>query len=128
MVDSLPAFAENAAEHPGTVRNYPVIAEALLASASPQVRNLATLGGNLLQRTRCGYFRDVVTPCNKLVPQSAKREKVPDVLESHELQLLLSKLAVRERTLALLDAATGLRVSEILALRWDDVDFKNLEI
>ncbi len=64
----------------------------------------------------------------KLVRQSAKREKVPDVLELHELQLLLSKLAVRERTLAVLDAATGLRVSELLALRWDDVDFKNLEI
>ena len=64
----------------------------------------------------------------QLVRQSAKREKVPDVLELAELQLLLSKLAVRERTLALLDAATGLRVSELLALRWDDVDFKNLEI
>ena len=69
-VDSSPAFAENAAEHPGIVRNYPVIAEALLASASPQVRNLATLSGNLLQRTRCGYFRDVVTPCNKREPGS----------------------------------------------------------
>ena len=64
----------------------------------------------------------------KLVRQSAKREKVPDVLELHELQLLLSKLAVRERTLALLDAATGLRGSELLALRWDDVDFKGLGI
>ena len=50
--------------------NFPVIAEALLASASPQIRNLATLGGNVLQRTRCGYFRDVVTPCNKRVPGS----------------------------------------------------------
>jgi integrase len=60
--------------------------------------------------------------------QSAKREKVPDVLELWELQLLLSKLAVRERTLALLDAATGLRVSELLALRWSDVDFENLEL
>jgi integrase len=45
-----------------------------------------------------------------------------------ELQLLLSKLAVRERTLALLDTATGLRVSELLALRWGDVDFENLEL
>jgi len=64
----------------------------------------------------------------KLVRQSAKREKVPDILELSELQLLLSKLSVRERTLALLDAATGLRVSELLALRWDDIDFENLEI
>ena len=64
----------------------------------------------------------------KLVRQSAKREKVPEVLELAELQLLLSKLSVRERTLALLDAATGLRVSELLALRWIDVDFENLEL
>lgn len=49
---------------------YPVVAEALLASASPQVRNMATMGGNLLQRTRCLYFRDVATPCNKREPGS----------------------------------------------------------
>src|SRR5271155_2540605 len=64
----------------------------------------------------------------KLVRQSAKRMTAPDVLELAELQLLLSKLDVRERTLALLDAATGLRVSELLALRWRDVDFENLEL
>jgi integrase len=64
----------------------------------------------------------------KLVRQSAKRERTPDILELAELQLLLSKLSVRERTLALLDAATGLRVSELLALRWCDVDFGNLEL
>ena len=64
----------------------------------------------------------------KLVRQSAKRERIPDVLELTEIQLLLSKLGVRERTLALLDAGTGLRVSELLALRWLDVDFDNLEL
>jgi integrase len=64
----------------------------------------------------------------RLVRQSAKRERVPDVLELWEVQLLLSKLGVRERTLALLDAGTGLRVSELLALRWRDVDFGNLEL
>jgi integrase len=64
----------------------------------------------------------------QLVRQSAKREKVPDVLELAELQLLLTKLDVRERTLALLDAATGLRVSELLAIRWSDIDFDNLEL
>jgi integrase len=64
----------------------------------------------------------------KLVRQSAKRERVPDVLELSELQLLLSRLELRERTLVLLDAATGLRVSELLALRWEDVDFKALEL
>ena len=64
----------------------------------------------------------------KLVRESAKRERIPTILELSELQLILSKLAVRERTLALLDAGTGLRVSELLALRWRDVDFDNLEI
>jgi integrase len=64
----------------------------------------------------------------KLVRQSAKRERTPDFLELEEVQLLLTKLDVRERTLVLLDAATGLRVSELLALRWEDVDFKNLEL
>ena len=64
----------------------------------------------------------------KLVRQSAKRERTPDVLELAELQLLLSNLDVRERTLVLLDAATGLRVSELLALRWEDVNFKTLEL
>jgi integrase len=64
----------------------------------------------------------------KLVRQSAKRERVPDVLELSELQLLLSRLELRERTLVLLDAATGLRVSELLALRWEDVDFESLEL
>lgn len=52
------------------VQRYPVVAQALLASASPQVRNLATIGGNLLQRTRCGYFRDTAMACNKRSPGS----------------------------------------------------------
>jgi xanthine dehydrogenase YagS FAD-binding subunit len=56
--------------HPEVVRSFPVIAEALLASASPQLRNMATIGGNLLQRTRCGYFRDTGFACNKRVPGS----------------------------------------------------------
>src|SRR5919201_2940998 len=49
---------------------FPAVAEALSASAPPQVRNMATIGGNLLQRTRCVYFRDVATPCNKRQPGS----------------------------------------------------------
>jgi xanthine dehydrogenase YagS FAD-binding subunit len=53
------------AERPEVVSNYPVISQALLKSASAQLRNMASMGGNLLQRTRCGYFRDVSTPCNK---------------------------------------------------------------
>jgi xanthine dehydrogenase YagS FAD-binding subunit len=55
------------ARHPGV---YPVISEALLLSASQQLRNMASIGGNLLQRTRCGYFRDVAMPCNKREPGS----------------------------------------------------------
>jgi xanthine dehydrogenase YagS FAD-binding subunit len=49
---------------------YPVLAEALLDGASGQLRNLATVGGNLLQRTRCRYFQDVTKPCNKRDPGS----------------------------------------------------------
>lgn len=54
-----------------TVRErFPVLAQALLAGASGQLRNLATVGGNLLQRTRCPYFQDVTKPCNKRRPGS----------------------------------------------------------
>ena len=49
---------------------YPLVAEALLAGASGQLRNMATIGGNLLQRTRCLYFQDVSKPCNKRAPGS----------------------------------------------------------
>ncbi|NHD17894.1 MULTISPECIES: xanthine dehydrogenase family protein subunit M [unclassified Actinopolyspora] len=49
-------------------QRYPVLAQALLAGASGQLRNLATTGGNLLQRTRCSYFQDTSTPCNKREP------------------------------------------------------------
>ncbi|MEV6825927.1 xanthine dehydrogenase family protein subunit M [Amycolatopsis sp. NPDC051102] len=55
------------AAHPGV---YPVISRALLLSASQQLRNMASIGGNLLQRTRCTYFRDITMPCNKRVPGS----------------------------------------------------------
>jgi xanthine dehydrogenase YagS FAD-binding subunit len=51
-------------------KNYPAIAEALLSGASAQLRNAATVGGNLLQRTRCGYFYDTATRCNKRAPGS----------------------------------------------------------
>ncbi|MET7297432.1 xanthine dehydrogenase family protein subunit M [Embleya sp. NPDC005575] len=58
------------AAHPVVRERLPVLSRALLAGASPQLRNLATLGGNLMQRTRCGYFRDPAMPCNKRVPES----------------------------------------------------------
>jgi xanthine dehydrogenase YagS FAD-binding subunit len=51
-------------------KRYPVLSQALLAGASPQLRNMATTGGNLLQRTRCYYFYDTATPCNKREPGS----------------------------------------------------------
>ncbi len=61
----------DAAEHPAIRRDYPVIAQSLALAASPQLRNMASLGGNLLQRTRCPYFRDTAwTACNKRSPGS----------------------------------------------------------
>ncbi|MFI8916070.1 FAD binding domain-containing protein [Streptomyces sp. NPDC053513] len=56
------------AAHPAVRTRYPVLSQALLAGASPQLRNAATTGGNLLQRTRCPYFQDTSTPCNKRAP------------------------------------------------------------
>ena len=65
------ATMADVAAHPTVVEQFPVISEALLNSASPQVRNQATMGGNLLQRTRCPYFRDVgYGACNKRAPGS----------------------------------------------------------
>ena len=65
------ATMADVAAHPAVVEQFPVISEALLNSASPQVRNQATMGGNLLQRTRCPYFRDVgYAACNKRTPGS----------------------------------------------------------
>ncbi|MEW1692149.1 xanthine dehydrogenase family protein subunit M [Streptomyces sp. NPDC091265] len=58
------------AAHAEVRRHYPALAQALLAGASGQLRNMATVGGNLLQRTRCGYFTDLAKPCNKRVPGS----------------------------------------------------------
>src|SRR5437899_10453877 len=56
------------ANHPTVQRDYAVLSQALLAGASAQLRNMATTAGNLLQRTRCVYFRDTAMPCNKREP------------------------------------------------------------
>jgi xanthine dehydrogenase YagS FAD-binding subunit len=56
------------AHHPIVQRDYPVLSQALLSGASTQLRNRATTAGNLLQRTRCAYFRDTAMPCNKREP------------------------------------------------------------
>src|ERR1700687_5339142 len=64
------ALVRNAdlAHDPDFAKSYPAIAEALLSGASAQLRNAATVGGNLLQRTRCGYFYDTASACNKREP------------------------------------------------------------
>jgi xanthine dehydrogenase YagS FAD-binding subunit len=60
-----------AAENADVLKNYPVIAQSLMLAASQQIRNMASLGGNILQRTRCSYFRDVsYKECNKREPGS----------------------------------------------------------
>ncbi|MHA6492431.1 FAD binding domain-containing protein [Pseudomonas borbori] len=66
------ALVSNAdlAWHPDVERRYPLLSQALLAGASPQLRNMASTGGNLLQRTRCYYFYDSAVPCNKREPGS----------------------------------------------------------
>jgi xanthine dehydrogenase YagS FAD-binding subunit len=58
------------AYHPLVEQRYPVLASAIMAGASQQLRNMASTGGNLLQRTRCHYFYDIATPCNKREPGS----------------------------------------------------------
>ncbi|NEX62123.1 FAD binding domain-containing protein [Noviherbaspirillum galbum] len=65
------ALNSDAANHPLIRQRYPLLTQALLAGASPQLRNMATMGGNLLQRTRCYYFYDTAfDQCNKRVPGS----------------------------------------------------------
>jgi xanthine dehydrogenase YagS FAD-binding subunit len=75
----------DAADHPELRRRWPIIADALLASASPQLRNMATMGGNLLQRTRCGYFRDTGFACNKRLPGSG----CPAIIGNNRLLAIL---------------------------------------
>jgi xanthine dehydrogenase YagS FAD-binding subunit len=67
---SIGALATNTdtANHPLIRRNYPLLSQAIVAGASGQLRNMATNGGNLLQRTRCQYFYDTALPCNKREP------------------------------------------------------------
>ncbi len=69
---SIGALAKNSdtANHPLVRRGFPMLSQAILAGASPQIRNMATNGGNLMQRTRCAYFYDVATPCSKREPGS----------------------------------------------------------
>lgn len=69
-IGAMARMAEVAA-HPLIAQNFPAVSQALLVSASPQIRNMASIGGNLMQRTRCAYFRELTwTPCNKRNPGS----------------------------------------------------------
>ncbi|WP_324671300.1 xanthine dehydrogenase family protein subunit M [Hymenobacter sp. GOD-10R] len=72
-------------EHRLVLEQYPAISESLLLAASPQLRNMASIGGNLLQRTRCGYFRDPAFPCNKRVPGSGCPAQTGD---NHNLAIM----------------------------------------
>ena len=67
---SIGALAKNSdtANHPDIRKDYPLVSMAILAGASGQLRNMATNGGNLMQRTRCQYFYDIAMPCNKREP------------------------------------------------------------
>lgn len=69
---SIGAMARNSAitTNDIVINGFPLLSKAILAGASPQIRNMASTGGNLLQRTRCPYFYDVTTPCNKRTPGS----------------------------------------------------------
>ena len=69
VIGALARMAEVAA-HPETARLQPLIAEALIEGASPQLRNMASIGGNLMQRVRCPYFRMLDAACNKRDPGS----------------------------------------------------------
>jgi xanthine dehydrogenase YagS FAD-binding subunit len=111
------------AENESVRSDLPLVAIALAQSASPQLRNMATIGGNLLQRTRCPYFRDTATPCNKRAPKSGcgaldgeiRREAVLGTSE-HCIATHASDLAV---ALAALDATvhvTGLAGNREIAL------------
>ncbi|QJX48447.1 xanthine dehydrogenase family protein subunit M [Hymenobacter taeanensis] len=72
-------------EHPLVVQQFPAVSQSLLLAASPQLRNMASIGGNILQRTRCGYFRDPAFPCNKRVPGSGCPAQTGD---NHNLAIL----------------------------------------
>jgi xanthine dehydrogenase YagS FAD-binding subunit len=72
------------AYHPLIEKRYPLIASAILAGASAQLRNMASTGGNLLQRTRCAYFYDTGTPCNKREPGSGC-SAIPGVNRGHAI-------------------------------------------
>ncbi len=116
-------------------RRYPVLAQALLAGASGQLRNMATVGGNLLQRTRCAYFTDVTKPCNKRAPGTG----CPAIAGEHHNHAILgasphcvathpSDMAVALMALDAVvhvqggDGASGVRIADLYRLPGDRPD------
>jgi len=93
-------------------RRYPVLSQALLSGASGQLRNLATTGGNLLQRTRCVYFQDLTTPCNKRQPGSGC-----SALEGYHRELAVLTHHHAPRLAATDDAELAILQSEEVAFR-----------
>ncbi|MEU9331757.1 xanthine dehydrogenase family protein subunit M [Streptomyces sp. NPDC048290] len=77
------------AAHPDVRRGWPALTQAVLAGASGQLRNMATVGGNLLQRTRCAYFTDLASPCNRRAPGSG----CPAVTGEHRNHAILGASA-----------------------------------
>ncbi|WP_433548904.1 FAD binding domain-containing protein [Streptomyces sp. CA-294286] len=101
------------AAHPLVRTRYPVLSQALLAGASGQLRNMATTGGNLLQRTRCPYFQDTSKPCNKREPGTgcAAREGVhrDHAVLGHSAQCIATHPSDLAVALAALDGQVELR-------------------
>jgi xanthine dehydrogenase YagS FAD-binding subunit len=133
------ALATNAAvaSDPDVLRRFPALAQALLAGASPQIRNMATVGGNLLQRTRCPYFRDPATRCNKRTPGSGC-DAIGGYARSHAVlgtsaQCIATHASDMAVALVALDAtvrvrtATGERTLAITDLHTDPGDHPEIE-
>jgi integrase len=99
--------------------------EALANSTKAKIRNLMSVLFN--HAIRYEWLEQGRNPI-KLVRQSTLRQRIPTVLEPHELQSLLSELQPPHRQMVLLDMTTGLRRSELFALKWSDFDFSNLTI
>jgi integrase len=96
---------------------------ALAKSSCAKIRNImSVLFNHGIRHEICKY-----NPI-RLVRQGAKRKKFPTVLSASEVQQLIASLGLRERTLVLLDAGTGLRMSELFALKWRDINFQSREI
>jgi integrase len=96
---------------------------ALAKSSCAKIRNImSVLFNHGIRHEICKY-----NPI-RLVRQGAKRKKFPAVLSASEIRQLIAGLALRERTLVLLDAGTGLRMSELFALKWRDINFQSHEI